>query len=44
MENYEKVVLYPIYITMALKKEVKRMYWNLPGLDEIKDAIIARLY
>ena len=29
---------------MALKKEVKRMYWNLPWLDEIKDAIIAWLY
>ena len=29
---------------MALKKEVKRLYWNLPWLDEIKDAIIAYLF
>ena len=39
MENYEKVVLYPMYITMALKKEVKRMYWGLPVWDELKAAI-----
>jgi hypothetical protein len=24
---------------MALKKEVKRMYWSLPAWDEIKAAI-----
>jgi len=29
-----------MYITMALKKEVKRMYWNLPTWDAIKEAII----
>jgi hypothetical protein len=29
---------------MALKKEVKRLYWNLPAYDEIKAAIIAWLY
>ena len=27
------------YITMALKKEVKRMYWNLPSWDAIKKAV-----
>jgi hypothetical protein len=24
---------------MALKKEVKRIYWNLPSWDAIKEAI-----
>jgi hypothetical protein len=28
-----------MYITMALKKEVKRMYWNLPSWDAIKEAV-----
>ena len=29
---------------MALKKEVKRLYWNLPTYDEIKEAVIAYLF
>ncbi len=29
------------YITMALKKEVKRRYWNLPSWDSLKAAIVA---
>jgi len=24
---------------MALKKEVKRLYWNLPSWDAIKEAV-----
>ena len=31
--------LYLITIQMALKKEVKRMYWNLPSWDAIKEAV-----
>jgi hypothetical protein len=26
---------------MALKKEVKRRYWNLPSWDSLKAAIVA---
>jgi hypothetical protein len=30
-----------MYITMALKKEVKRRYWNLPSVDELKALIVS---
>ena len=29
------------YISMALKKEVKRRYWNLSSIDELKALIVS---